>query len=312
MSRQTFRDFEVVFVDNASADSSVSELRHLLKRKCFQDMKVRVIINHLNLGYCAGNNTGLADARGEYVIFLNNDTFVEPDWLESLIGVLDDHPSVGACQSKILFAQTKKVQTAGMLLDIYGWSLGISNEQDADIMLNRIFYPSGTSVIVRRSILDMCNGFDESLFSGDYDLGWRVRLYGYKVTTSNRSKCYHYGSYATRTTYTHPEQFYQACRERIYVLSKNYSFSRIVPRIPVSIAFMFLASIVWCRRTRKDYLTSLSKAVVWNLKNLKNLATKREKIQRERKVCDNEIEKSLFHYPLMILLAKSLNGRKIK
>jgi len=306
LSKQTFKDFEVVFVDNASADNSITELQNIIENKCFQGTRVKIILNHSNLGYCAGNNVGLANSQGEYVVFLNNDTFVAPDWLEQLVRVLDRHSSVGACQSRIIFAQTNKVQTAGNLFDVYGWSLGIKEEQNPDINTIGLFYPSGTSVIVRRNILDVCKGFDKLIFAGDYDLGWRIRLFGYQVATSNRSKCYHYGSYATRTLYAHPEQFYQACRERIYVLLKNYSFSRIVLRIPISIVFMFLASIVWCWRTRKDYLTSLSKAVVWNLKNFDKLATKRKRIQRERKVRDDEIEKSMSRYPLVILLAKYL------
>jgi GT2 family glycosyltransferase len=266
-------------------------------------MKIKIVLNNFNLGFCAGNNMGLLNARGEYVVFLNNDTFVEPDWLEHLVKVLDSHLSVGACQSKILFAQTKEVQTLGNLLDIYGWSLGIRNKQNGDI-INQFFYASGASVIVRKSVLDACTGFDELVFSGDYDLGWRIRLYGYEVVTSNKSICYHYGSFATRITSTHPEQYYEACKERIYVLFKNYSFSRILLRIPISIMLMFFASIIWCKKAKKNYLNSVLRAVTWNLRNLKILLTKRVRVQRERKVSDSDIEKFMSYYPLMIFLAK--------
>jgi hypothetical protein len=304
LNSQTFTDFEVIFVDNASSDDSVSKLGYFLKNKYFSNMKVRIIVNHTNLGYCGGNNVGLANAQGKYVVFLNNDTSVESNWLEALVNALDANPSVGACQSRVLFAKTKEVQSAGMLLDCYGWSLGLTMKQDLNVVMNRLFYPSGTSVIVRRSIMEKCRGFDEMIFSGDYDLGWMIRLYGYKIAVSNRSICYHYSGYATRTLFAHPEQFYEACKERVYVLLKNYSFSRIVVRIPVSLVLMFLASIVWCQRTRRDYLTSLSKALIWNLKNFQKLAAKRKRIQRERKIPDKEIENAMSHYPLMILLAK--------
>jgi GT2 family glycosyltransferase len=240
------------------------------------------------------------------VVFLNNDTFVESNWLEALVNALDVNPSVGACQSRVLFAKTKEVQSAGMLLDCYGWSLGLTMKQDLNVVMNRLFYPSGTSVIVRRSIMEKCRGFDEIIFSGDYDLGWMIRLYGYKIAVSNKSICYHYGGYATTTLFAHPEQFYEACKERIYVLLKNYSFSRIIIRVPVSLVLMFLASIVWCQRDRKDYLISLSKALTWNLKNFRKLMIKRNIIQRDRKVRDCEIEQFMSKYPFMVLLSKNV------
>jgi GT2 family glycosyltransferase len=311
LNEQTFRDFEVVFVDNASTDHSIRKLHYLLKSECFRHLKVQIIINRSNLGYCAGNNIGLAHASGDYIVFLNNDVFVEPTWLKELVEVLDSDPSVGACQSLVLFALNQEVQSAGMMLDVYGWSYGIPVKEYANVMEGGIFYPMGTSVIVRRSILDACKGFDELVFSGDYDLGWRIRLYGYKIATSTRSVCHHYGGHATRALYAHPEQYYEACKERIYVLLKNYSITRIALRIPVSTVFMFFGTTVWSWRTRKNYLTSLSKAIIWNLKNFQKLAAERKRIQRERKIPDKEIENAMSHYPLMILLARLPPRRKI-
>ena len=310
LNEQTFRDFEVVFVDNASTDLSISKLHYLLKSECFRHLKVQIIINRSNLGYCAGNNIGLAHASGDYIVFLNNDVFVEPTWLKELIEVLDSNPSVGACQSLILFALKQEVHSAGMMLDVYGWSYGVPVKEYVDIMEDGIFYPMGTSVIVRRSILDSCGGFDELVFSGDYDLGWRIRLCGYKIATSTRSVCYHYGGHATNALYTHPEQYYEACKERIYVLLKNYSIARIVLRIPVSIAFMFFGTTAWSWRTRKNYLNSLSEAMIWNLKNFQKLVAERKRVQRERKIPDKEIENAMSHYPLMILLYKILSSKK--
>jgi GT2 family glycosyltransferase len=302
LAGQTFRDFEIVFVDNGSTDDSIMILQHILKNVWCEDIKVRIITNNSNIGYCAGNNVGLKHSTGDYIVFLNNDVFVELSWLKNLVGVLNINPSVGACQSLILFAKTKEVQSAGMLFDIYGWSLGIQNIKAVNV--DNVFYPMGTSVIVRKSILDLCDGFDESIFSGDYDLGWRIRLNGYRILSSVNSICHHFGGYATKTLYAHPDQFYEACRERIYVLAKNYSLSKAVFRIPVSTMLMFLASIVWCYRTRRNYLASLLKALMWNLRNLKQLTVKREKIQRDRRITDTEIEKSMSKYPLMFLLSK--------
>jgi GT2 family glycosyltransferase len=302
LNAQSFKQFEIVFVDNASKDNSIKILNNMLKKEVFKGLLVKIIINKENLGYCAGNNVGLMQASSKYVVFLNNDVFVDSFWLENLVNSLDADPSVGACQSLILSAKTKEVQSAGMLFDVYGWSLGIHDTKN--VTEDNVFYPMGTSAIVRKNILDSFGGFDASIFSGDYDLGWKIRLSGYRIISSLNSKCHHFGSYATNALYIHSDQYYEACRERIYVLAKNYSLSRIVLRIPTSIMLMFLASTAWSIRTRNNYLISVLRALKWNLRNLKMLSVKRGETQKHRKITDNKIEKSMSKYPLMILLSK--------
>jgi GT2 family glycosyltransferase len=306
LSGQTYRNYEVIFVDNASTDNSLDKPQRFLETSSFKEISVKTIINHSNLGYCAGNNVGLTSASGEYIIFLNNDTFVTSDWLENLVMALENDHSVGACQSTILFAQTKTVQSAGMLFDTYGWSLGIS-DKDNPVSSEKSFYPMGASVIVRRDLLGNNDGFDELVFSGDYDLGWRIRLLGYKVTVSNTSICYHYGGFATQALNNHPRQFYHSCKERIYVLSKNYSFSRLLFRIPPSLLLMFSASVTWSLIKKENYFISFFNALVWNFVNIKKILYKRSFIQKERKVSDKDIERFMTKYPLMFALYKRKN-----
>jgi GT2 family glycosyltransferase len=305
ISKQTFRDFEVVFVDNGSHDNSVWNLLKMLKEPPFQDFRVKVVLNHNNLGFPGGNNVGLINSHGKYVVFLNSDTYVAADWLGNLVRILDNDNSVGACQSAIIFAQSKMVQTIGNLLDIYGWSTGISEEPKIDVLTNGFFYPSGASVIVRRGVLKDYEGFDELILAGDYDLGWRIRLMGYKIYTSIKSKCYHYSSYSIQMTRTRPELFYEACKERIYVLCKNYSLRTVAFRLPISLMLMLTASVLWCFETRKDFLTPTAKAIIWNLKNIDKLETNRRQIQRVRKIPDSEIDKFMVRTPLMIHLARA-------
>ena len=116
-----------------------------------------------------------------------------------------------------------------------------------------------------------CESFVELTFAVDYDLGWRIKLLDYKIVNSSKSVCYHYGSYSVKILFGHVEQYCQTCKERIYVLAKNYSFSRLSLRLSISIILMLLASSVWSLRTGKNYMTSVPKAVYWNLLTLESL-----------------------------------------
>lgn len=98
LRRQTFEDFEVLVVDNASSDGSVELVRQRYPW-------VRVIEAGANLGFVGGNNLGFARGRGELFALINNDTVVDPDWLRHLVAEARSSPDVGAVASKILFAR---------------------------------------------------------------------------------------------------------------------------------------------------------------------------------------------------------------
>ena len=106
LAAQTYRNFEVIFVDNASIDGSIGFLRQFIDRVPLPREDVKIICNKRNLGFCIGNNVGLKYATGEYIAFLNNDTYVNSDWLEELVKVLENNEHVAGCQSKIIDAVT--------------------------------------------------------------------------------------------------------------------------------------------------------------------------------------------------------------
>ena len=156
LSDQSIQNFEVIFVDNASTDNSAKILKKLLKEK-FSNLKVKIILNKKNLGYCAGNNVGLKYAKGNYVVFLNNDTYLHPNWLNELVKVLNEHPLIGACQSKLLSLTTADVQNVGNVCDKYGLSTWGPRPRECNqnnLLVNTFFYPSGASFIIRNKIID--------------------------------------------------------------------------------------------------------------------------------------------------------------
>jgi cellulose synthase/poly-beta-1,6-N-acetylglucosamine synthase-like glycosyltransferase len=87
--------FEVIVVDDASSDETAERMREIAG--------VRYLRNATNLGFIGASNAGAAIARGDYLVFLNNDTAVQPGWLDALIGTFDAHPRAGLVGAKLVY-----------------------------------------------------------------------------------------------------------------------------------------------------------------------------------------------------------------
>lgn len=301
LSNQTFRDFEVIFVDNKSTDNSLQLLNDFLSNKRMKNLRIKIVKNPTNLGYCQGNNVGIRHAEGKYIVFLNNDTYVSQSWLEELVRVMDNHLSIGACQSRLIDIQTGKVQMDGRLLDVYGWSQRlILNRSDLPISIVP-FYVSGASIIVKTSALLKIGGFDPELFSGDHDLCWRLRLLGYDTAVALHSICYHYGAVATKMLVSSVKSVYNHDKEIQRVLLKNYSIRNVFKRIPLSIIIMLVEATYLSLEYRNPlYLGSFLQALICNLRKLRDTLIARYQVQNDRKMSDHEIEKKMLHYPVLL------------
>ena len=118
LSEQTFRDFEVILVDNGSVDESVSFVEEHYPW-------VKLVPLNENTGFSGGNNHGLQHAVGDYIVTLNNDTRVEPDWLEVLVKTADTHPDAGMVGCRICsFDDPDIIDSIGMGICRDGMSRG--------------------------------------------------------------------------------------------------------------------------------------------------------------------------------------------
>ena len=111
-------NFEIILEDNGSTDDSVQNIKQL-----FSD--IVIITNETNVGYSGGCNIGAQNAKGKYLLFLNNDTEHSKEWVEKLVNFLDSHPDAFAVQPKILNIKNKEyfdyAGGAGGFLDHFGF-----------------------------------------------------------------------------------------------------------------------------------------------------------------------------------------------
>ncbi|MCX6731751.1 MAG: glycosyltransferase family 2 protein, partial [Candidatus Parcubacteria bacterium] len=113
---QTFKNFEIIFVDNGSADQSV-----LWVEKNYKEAKI--IRNKANLGFAKANNQGFELTRGKYIITLNNDTRVEKSWLENLISAAEKNELAGMCASRIISMDgSGRIDSTGVNMCLDGMS----------------------------------------------------------------------------------------------------------------------------------------------------------------------------------------------
>lgn len=185
------RESEVIVVDNASIDNTAQVLSR------FRDL-VHVISNEENRGFVDACNQGAAVARGEFLVFLNNDTKVLPGWLKHLEDTLKDKPSVGAVGSLFLYPDGS-IQEAGAIVwkngeaHHYGW--GGSPDDRRFNFARAVDYCSAASLLIRRELFEQLGGFDRRFapaYYEDIDLCFGVRSLGYKVIYQPASRLVHY------------------------------------------------------------------------------------------------------------------------
>lgn len=219
---QTYPDFEIIVVDNASRDGTADTV----SSSRFMDI-VRLIRNEQNLGCAGGNNVGWRAAEGDIVVFLNPDVVVVPDWLERLVGGLVNTDGAVIAGCKMYYPNSNILQHAGGILHPNAMCEHYGNGKPDDGTYNKlreVDFVTGAAIACKRSFLEQMDGFDEDFFPAYYeetDLCARARKAGYKVIYVPDAVLFHYeSSTLTRLSPSFYRMFY---RSRIIFLIKNYS-----------------------------------------------------------------------------------------
>ena len=233
LSEQTFRDFEVIVVDNGSTDNSLK-----LLKKDFP--WVKVIALEKNTGFAGGNNRGFEASSAEFVATLNNDTIVSRGWLEALYGAAKTDRTIGMVASKILLGREgTEIDSVGMLIYPDGMTRqqghGESDHGQFD-GIREVFFPSACAALYRREMLLETGYFDEDFFAycEDADLGLRGRLAGWKAGLAPEGVVWHLYS-GTSGRYSEFKA-YHVERNHFWVLLKD---------LPLSYILLFPFYTVW-------------------------------------------------------------------
>jgi GT2 family glycosyltransferase len=223
---QDLPGLEVLVVDNGSTDGSADEIERTFSGR------VRVLRSPRNLGFGAGNNLGIREARGRHVILLNNDAVAAPSFARELVAAAEGDASVGMVAAKVLeYARRDVLDTVGHLLYPDGLNRGrgrLETDRGQYDACRTTLFPSGAAALYTRRMLDDIGLFDESffLYGDDAELGLRGRLARWECALAPRAVAYHHYS-RSAGAYSRLKAFYVE-RNRVLVLFRLFPMSLIL------------------------------------------------------------------------------------
>lgn len=229
LRRQRWGPFETIVVDNGSTDASLALLRDY--------PEVAVVRLAANRGFAGAVNAGIAAARAEVLVLLNNDTEAEPGWLGALVAGLEAAPGAGMATSKVrLFDRRDVLHTTGDTVDRAGQAAnrGVWEVDRGQYDAARwVFGASGAAAAYRRALFDDVGVFEAGFGSyyEDVDLAWRARLRGWRCAYVPDAVVYHKLS----ATGGGPLASYHVARNRAWTIVRCYP-ARLALRHAVRIA----------------------------------------------------------------------------
>jgi len=296
VKKSAYKNLEIIVVDNISTDKS----QEICKEK---HPDIKLIQNDENLGYCEGNNVGIRNANGEFIVILNPDTVVEPNWLNHLMSAYSEFGE-GLYQPKFFSLNEKLVlQGTGNMLHIFGFGFardkGKINEEKIE-SVEKIGYASGTCLFTSKIVLGKIGLLDSFLFlyHDDLDLGWRAAHLGIDSFYVPKSIIYHVESYSIKWS---SRKFYWLERNRKYCLLTHYSKETYEKMRPS----LFLVDLcVWLFYLSKGFLGAKIKAELDIFRNRKFIKMRYYELEKLKIIPDKELIKK---FPDEIFVPKNVS-----
>ena len=274
----TYPNFEVIFIDNASTDSSLEKV----EKGFGNDQRLRVFRSSKNLGFSRGNIFGFSHAKGEYIAFLNNDTIVDPYWLEALVSTMEKDETIGLAGSTILSMDGKKLRGAGGLWSddlLFLYPVGAGRSGDFEFLPTfEVSFATGCSMIVRKDFIDEIGLFDPEI-PYNYDdtlLSLKTWLAGKRVVSVSSSRIRHIGGATTKKFWNNQSVMFSLVRAKMCLLFDVYFNLRDLLKALFILYFSIaIESVFLVREKNLSEILGNLRASTWLLQNFKHVWTNR-------------------------------------
>ena len=296
--------YEVIVVDNASTDGSQSWLKNKYPQ-------VKLIENDKNYGYAGGCNRGALEANGDYLIFLNNDTIQDPDWIQNLEKFMKKDKMIAAVQPKILNYFNKRIFDyaggSGGYMDRFCFPFArgrIFSKQEEDIGQyndsKQCFWSSGTAFMVRKDLFFEAGKFDEYFFSHmeEIDLCWRLQAMGFQIWVEPDALVYHKNA-LSMPMHSH-KKHYLNHRNSLLMLFANYSFKNTLILGSGRIMFELIALGYSTLKLDWKHASAIIRSLLYLLFHVNIILKRRYNFKKIRKEKDKDIMKNIFRNSIVI------------
>ena len=298
LGKSTYKNIEIIVVDNASTDGSQDWIRS-------NHPNIILIQNNSNLGYAEGCNVGAESSSGEYLIFLNNDTVQNENWIESLVDFLNLNRNVAAVQPKILnYYDRMKFDYAGGCggwIDVLGFPfargrlfLNLEEDHGQYEKIRPIFWASGTALMIRKKMFNNLNGFDKTFFAHqeEIDLCWKIHLSGKEVWSVPTSVVFHKNA-VTLPMFSRKKQYLNH-RNSLLMMLTNYSLPMTLYLFPIRLSLEFVALFYALFCFDINHFIGIIQSLLWIITHPHIIVSRRIRTRKIRKLKDAKIIKNMY------------------
>lgn len=236
LTHQTCSDFRILVVDNASTDGTLAYMEENYP-------EIEVIALDQNYGFSKAVNIGIQNSTTPYVLLLNNDTTVDPHFVEEMVKAIKSSKRIFSVSSKMIqMYHPELIDSAGDLYTLVGWGIcrGTGRPVSNYTRQDDIFTACAGAAIYRRSVFKKIGYFDENHFAylEDIDVGYRAKIYGYRNIYCPTALVYHVGSGTSGSKYNSFKVKLSA-RNNIYLNYKNMPvFQLLINLFPLTAGYL--------------------------------------------------------------------------
>jgi GT2 family glycosyltransferase len=262
--------FEVIVVDNASANNDEQRIDTSYPF-------AKLVSSAENLGFAGGNNLGYRHAKGEYILLLNNDTEVPPDFLVPMISLLQSDPRIGAVSPKIrYFEKPDTIQYAGfspmnmLTLRMHAWGFKEVDKGQHD-EIRETNFAHGCAMMVPRRVIEEVGVMTEDyfLYYEEHDWSTRIRKAGYKIMYQPRSLVLHKESISIQKN--SPLKTYYISRNRILFMRRNLKgMQKWIPALYLMFVSVPVNLLRFIASGQKEHRKAYIRALTWHLRKKKD------------------------------------------
>ena len=310
----TYKNFEIIIVDNASTDDSIKKAKS-------EFPSIRIIKLDYNSGYAGGCNHGAKEAKGEYLFFLNNDTTIDSNCIDELVKQLLLNNKISSVQPKILnmkhAAYFDYAGASGGFMDylVFPFTRGriFNTIEKDDSQYNdsrKIFWASGAGFLTRKIIFEKLYRFDEKLFAHmeEIDYHWKSYLAGFEVWINPKATIQHLGG-GTLNMQSSKKTYYNH-RNSLILLLTNYTLLRSTMFFLLRLPLEIISSLKELLCLRPMHFLYHYIALLWLIPNIIFIKSRRSNIAKIRILSDKELMSSGIIYNRSIVIQYFLMLKK--